>query len=387
MSIPEDEPPAVDALAGAVRRETASGVCTYLERAYALDDDAWGEALTAFAAIEDGELARLAPGDEELDGIAPAELLFLDIETTGLGGAGAIAFLIAAARLEGEWFVLRQYLAESPAEEAAALDALLDDCALHDDPVLATYNGRRFDAPMLDQRATMHRSRAGFEGLRHLDLLYPARRVYGRALPSCRLATIESEVLGITRPSADVDGAEVPTWYFRYLRTGDMRYVGPIASHNQIDVLSLAVLTGHLGALLAGRRPASGSEALGLARLGGADAESWLRRALELLPRSHERDEALWWQGLLHRRAGRRDLAMPHWRELAAGRGLSAIDGLVEIAKHYEHDLADFEGALGVVREALDRAGAAHRDALLHRRARLERRAERRIRTAASVPA
>ncbi|MSP22325.1 MAG: hypothetical protein EXR66_04815 [Dehalococcoidia bacterium] len=140
---------------------------------------------------------------------------------------------------------MRQYLAESPAEEGLLLDALLSDIRESiADPVLVTYNGRAFDAPMLDGRATLHRRRAGFASRRHIDMLPPARHLYKGWLPSCRLAEVEAHILGVTRPSADVDGAEVPAWYFRFLRSGDMRFVEPIASHNLLDVLSLAALLG-----------------------------------------------------------------------------------------------------------------------------------------------
>ena len=89
-------------------------------------------------------------------------------------------------------------------------DAGLAGGAAGEPPVLVTYNGRAFDAPVLDGRATMHRRRAGFDALRHVDMLMPARRLYRGWLPSCRLADVEAQVLGLTRPAGEVEGAETP---------------------------------------------------------------------------------------------------------------------------------------------------------------------------------
>lgn len=349
-------------LADSTRRETAEGVCTYVERRYELDYLVGSQSLRELAAIE-GALGVISP-DAGADSATLEELVFLDIETTGLSGAGAIAFLVATGRVKGGAFVLRQYLAESPAEEGALLDALLADVALADDPVLVTYNGRAFDAPVLDGRATLHRRRAGFEALRHVDLLMPARKMYRGWLASCRLATVESEVMGLTRPSADVDGAEVPAWYFRFLRLGDMRYIEPIASHNAIDVLSLAALTGRLAALTSGARAPEGGESLGLARLLAAagdepGARGWLEAASRELPLGAARREALMRLGLMHRRAARHDLAEPLWWELASTPGLWSLHAHEELAKFYEHRQRDFARASDVVERALAGAGAS----------------------------
>ena len=44
--------------------------------------------------------------------------------------------------------------------------------------VLVTYNGKTFDAPLIDTRFLFHRLAAPFAGLPHLDLLHPARRLW-----------------------------------------------------------------------------------------------------------------------------------------------------------------------------------------------------------------
>lgn len=397
--------PAVSGVAREVtRRETPAGECWLITERFALDHYVGSQPLGDIAhitGVAPAAYALLAP-DEGVEDAAVEDLVFLDIETTGLGGAGAIAFLVAAGRFEvgtggAREFVLRQYLATSPPEEAGVLRAVLDDYDVQGgDSVLVTYNGRGFDAPMLDGRATMHRQRAGFDALRHVDLLTPARTAWRGTIESCRLAIVENEVLGLTRPTGEVSGSEVPRDYFRYLRVQDARVLAPIVEHNALDVVSLAAILARFGALLSGAREASPLDAVALGRLFAARgrhdedarplAVQWLDDALELLPRGSVRDDVALRLAALHRKSGRRDLAEPLWREVAA-RPDGGIAPLVEIAKALEHDRRDYPAALEVVDEALrraahlarlDRATASRwRETLTHRRARLERRIAR----------
>ena len=366
----------------------ASGWLTYREEGFDLDTHAVGnQALTALRHA-DGDILGFLSRDAEAADAALEDLLFLDIETTGLGGAGAIVFLVGVAHLEGSTLRMRQYLAESPREEGPLLDALLGDVrAAMPDPVLVTYNGRAFDAPMLDGRATLHRRRAGFESLRHIDMLPPARQLYRGWLPSCRLAEVESRVLGLTRPSADVDGAEVPAWYFRFLRSGDMGFVKPIASHNLLDVLSVAALLGRVASFLQGAERPQAHEALGMGRLLGQRAPDRAMRAYEEaladLGQAPARLEVLWRLSLLHKRHGAPEVAARCWSELASQHGPWSLRAHEELAKFLEHRVRDLPGAATVVQGALTRldAGAAHvstgdrwRRALHHRLDRLTSR-------------
>ncbi len=329
---------------------------------YGPDHTVGEQTLRGMAGI-DGETLGFLSGDTGVADANAADLLFLDIESTGLGGAGAFVFLVATGRMEGETFVLRQYLARSPDEEGALLRALIDDARFEEEPVLVTYNGRRFDAPMLDERATMQRQRAGFESMRQVDLLHPVRTIYSGMYHDCRLATIEGEALGLERPEHEVSGGEVPAWYFRYLRSGDGRFLTPLIEHNEQDVVSLAALLLRLAALLNGGRAPSAAEALGLGRLFGRRgdverARSSLEFAVATLAPSLRRDEAMERLAALHKRRGRRDLAEPLWAELADRPGRGRVRALVELSKYYEHHTKDLNAAHGVVERAMRRANA-----------------------------
>ncbi len=428
-------------LASATRRETPSGELTYREVRYPITHTAGHQPLADITPLSPETLTLLAP-EEGLEDARLEDLYFLDIETTGLGGAGAIAFLVATARFEVDEsgipqdLVLTQYLAESPPEENSLLEALIEDARFRDDPVLVTYNGRAFDAPMLDERATMHRRRAGFDGLRQLDLLRPARRSYRSLLANCKLNTLEHQVLGMTRPSEDIPGAEVPHWYFRFLRTGDQRMLNPIVEHNELDIIGMVGLLAWLAAHLDSGRVPGQRDALGLGRLlaaeGHADrAITYLEQAIsdaphltlepspspepeppDLLAHSSEtayfsgarpapeppddlqiREEALLRLARLHKRAGARDRAAQLWQEALALPARTPLEPLIELAMHYEHHLHDFDAAISHARRAGDHVSTHLRrhdppratrllEAINHRLTRLHSRAERARRSA-----
>ncbi len=402
---------ALESLPGARLRETPSGTCVVREvrRPLAAPPDlvAAGDAfdLSDLCSVLGAPLVRLAP-DAELDDVGLGDLLFLDIETTGLGGAGAMAFLVATGHVEGAEFVLRQYIAPSPPAEASLLEALIEDAGLRGgnartaDPVLVTYNGRMFDAPMLDGRATMHRLRGGFDALRHLDLLMPARVAYRGLLPSCRLIELEYALLGMTRPPSESSGAEAPGWYFRFLRTGDGRMLIPIIEHNERDVVALAALTGRMAALAEGVPGAPGSaegvHALAAGRLlaargerGGAQAH--LERALATF-NSDDRQgarqlDALLRLAALHKAVGRRDLAAPLWHRVVERSDAPAMRVYQELAIYYERHAHDLPAALDVVDRALEHLeefarldasrAARWQESLVRRRSRVDLRLAR----------
>ena len=353
----------------AVRRETSEGVCTYREVRYPLAFEVGEVPLTALAQVNGDLLDLLAPR-EELGESTLGDLWFLDIETTGLSGAGTLVFLVATARIEndeaGSAVVLRQYLAESPPEEDALLEALIEDGRFAEDPVLVTYNGRSFDAPMLDERATMHRRRAGLQGLRHLDLLHPTRLAFRGLLTSCRLGMVESEVLRMQRPSEDIPGAEVPAWYFQFLRVGDARMLRPIVEHNELDVVGMTGLLAWLAVGVQQQAPASNDraarDALAVGRLLSArgrasEAVRHLERSICLGRSERRADVVVLEQGLLllaaiHKRDEQRERAAELWHRALELPASAPLTPLLELAMYYEHQRRQFDLAIELAERA-----------------------------------
>ena len=383
---PRPEPPPSRGLVPASlertqERMTEVGGCAFLERRYPLTTRVGTQSLLGLDQIDAGVLQVLAPRETWAGSTGP--LVILDIEATGLSGARIIAFLVATAVVVGDALLLRQYIARTPAEETAVLSALLADVDLPSDPVLVTYNGRSFDAPVLDDRATMHRLRGGFASAAHLDLLPPARLVFRDTVDSCRLKALEPAVLAFHRGEDDVPGSDVPAWYFRYLRTGDPRHLVPLVRHNAHDVLALGALLAAMGALLRGEREVPPEQALGLGRLhlkarNVPLALPWLQTAAETLDRPLLRREARERLAGAYKVLGRPAEAIPLWQALAAEGGPGQIAACIEIAKHLEHQQKDFAAARQATEEAIEIArqpsAAAWRQPLAHRLNRLLRR-------------
>lgn len=177
----------------------------------------------------------------------PRRVLFFDTETTGLaGGTGTRAFMIGAARWLDTTVEVRQLLITTLAGEAAMLETFAG--WLDPDTLLASYNGKCYDAPLLRTRYRLARMRDPTAGLDHIDLLYPARRRYRGVYENCRLATIERRVLRIVRED-DLPGSEAPAAWLDYLRGGSANNLRRVAAHNYQDVVTLARLMLHFNAL------------------------------------------------------------------------------------------------------------------------------------------
>lgn len=294
--------------------------------------------------------------------------LFMDTETTGLsGGSGTRVFQLGLGFIDVEKrsFILRQYLLSSVSGEKAMLKNVSE--FIRDDDILLSYNGKSFDAPLLNARYRLAGLVDPFEKLRHLDLLHPIRRYFRRTWPNCRLNSVERYLLGFRRVD-DLPGSEAPQVWFEWLRFGIAQRLKDVLKHNEFDVLSMGVIFPMIEDIE--NRP----------HLYQADilavAKHHLRcddplRAMHLL---REHIDVLCDQGLselagLLRRFKYWDEAIEIWKRLAMGGDLVSIENL---AKYYEHQARDYPAAIEATKCLLskDFANPLHR----HRHKRLENR-------------
>ncbi len=278
-------------------------------------------------------------GDDPIEA-PPGRWAFLDTETTGLaGGSGTVAFLVGIGVISASGFDLKQYFLREPAEEASMLSRLADDLAEFD--VLVTYNGKSFDVPLLETRFTMNRRKAPFHRLKHVDLLYGARRLWRLKLESCRLQELEKRILGHERVG-DVGGGFIPNLYFDYLRNGDAAPLEPVLYHNAIDILSLACLTAIIPqAIQQPERLKHGEELTGLARwFRNEDRLEEASSLMQLALKKPMRDELVWetlWQlAGIERKLGRHDAALAGWSELSTVANPYQAQAFERLAMHYE---------------------------------------------------
>ena len=341
--------------------QTDRGEAYRVERTFDLDYEHGPHPLSALFRFQDQPgLAADVGRAPDLADTRLSELAFLDTETTGLvGGAGTLVFLVGVGRFIEDQFVLRQYFLRDPGEEPAMLEALRED--LRAASGFVTFNGRSFDLPLLEMRYVMGlRDRWKLTSWPHLDLLHPARRLWRRELPNCRLSTLERRVLGVQRTEDDVPGAEIPGLYLDYLRTGESGPLQRVVYHNEVDVLSLVGLTTQV---LGRHRPSdpgslSGGEALAVARwhdvAGRTEpAEAAYQAALDGDASGDDvRIEALRRFATQLKRQERYEEAIQAWQEWHQ---LAEDDPrpCIELAKHYEWKARDLEQALEWAKRAL----------------------------------
>ena len=195
------------------------------------------------------EVLALLALDSTLAGVDTKRAVYFDTETTGLGGAGVVAFLVGVCWFDADGVpVLEQLLLRQPGEERPILERFAE--LVQKASLLVSYNGKSFDWPMMQARYVMNHL-AVLPERPHLDLLHVGRRLHRERLGACRLVALESEVLGFVR-GEDIDGAEVPSRYSHFLRTGDEEALRAVVEHNAWDVVSMAALVGLYGEPLEG---------------------------------------------------------------------------------------------------------------------------------------
>jgi uncharacterized protein YprB with RNaseH-like and TPR domain len=328
-------------------RETPHGTAYIIENHYPGSQEHGSSPLDRVTAFEPKTAAEIAV-DPSLEETGLEGLVFLDTETTGLaGGAGTVVFLVGVGKfIEGQ-FLLRQYFLRDLSEERAMLQAIESD--LERSIGFVTFNGRTFDVPLLEMRFTVGmRKRFQLTRWPHLDLLYPARRLWRRTLPDCRLNTIEREVLGVHRSGEDVPGEQIPGLYLEYLRTGETRDMERVIYHNAMDILSLVGLTVEILGRhqMSGLANLSGAEALGVARwhqAAGRRGPAKMAYQTAIESRNPEvRLEALRYQTALLKRTDQRDQAIEGWKLWHAIRPDDPRP-CIELAMYYEWYEKDLE--------------------------------------------
>jgi uncharacterized protein len=337
---------------------------------------------------------RLAAAEDEAPLVAggqPARppFLFFDLETTGLsGGAGTYAFLVGCASFDDDGaFVTRQFLLTRVGDEKPLLAAVAGELARAG--ALVSFNGKSFDAPVLETRYLYHRLPWAGDRLPHVDVLHPARRFWRdeQEMASCSLVSLERQILGARR-IGDVPGIEIPARYFQFIRSGDARPLAAVLEHNRLDLLSLAGLTARLLHLVR-RGPDAAKDAREALALGRVYARAGLdARAREAFQQAVDRASAngairidsLRLLALAWRRARQHEQAASCWRALLAAPACPrtvAREAADALAIHHEHRLRDLASAkLFALRSLEWGVRPASHAAVQHRLARIQRKIE-----------
>ena len=281
----------------------------------------------------------------------PRRILYLDTETTGLGGSGTVAFLVGMGFLTDAGFEVHQFLMRDYPEEPYLLRHVANGLGKFD--VLCTFNGTTFDVPLLESRFLMNRMDRSCLDLPHLDLLHMCRRLWKLRLGQCSLGRLEEVVLGKPRHN-DLPGSEVPQRYFTYLKTKQISLLDDILKHNAQDIASLCVLLNHMADLYLHPEKIRFSEdvySMGRA-LERINLTENARRCYRLARKGRMGDSAGAALAVSYRRCGEREEAAKIWREMIQERR-GGIMPYVELAKYEEHIRRDPSAALKLTEQAL----------------------------------
>lgn len=167
------------------------------------------------------------------------DILIFDIETTGFSPHNSQLYLIGCMYFEKGSPRIRQWFADTPAEEILILKEFFH--FLKNYHYLLHFNGNGFDIPYLTQKAEAFQLQCSFSSLESVDLykiLSPFKTLL--KLENLKQKTIEN-YLGIVREDL-YHGGELISVYFQYLKSQDKESKKLLLLHNHDDICGLLQL-------------------------------------------------------------------------------------------------------------------------------------------------
>ncbi len=278
------------------------------------------------------------------DSISKKNLLFIDTETTGLGGSGTVAFLVGLGSLTETGFQVRQYFLPDFPDEAAMLEEIRSE--FNENTVIVSYNGKTFDMPILRDRMIIQRVERHLDVAAHVDLLHTARKLFRLRLGSCTLGNVEREVLSFYRTD-DIPGELVPGIYFNWLVTSDTELLDKVVEHNLYDIVSLYFLMHRISEIHidpVGRINDS-DDLLSLVKVFEKRKENdeivSLLSGFEASLETEGRGDIFMRQALAAKRLSDFDTSVSIWKKVARSGGPEGFWAHIELAKYYEHRAKD----------------------------------------------
>jgi len=330
--------------------------------------------------LEGKDLQVLSTREQKLN-FNLKKTLFLDTETTGLaGGTGTSAFLIGIGFFYENKYIVEQYFMRDYIEESSMLKLIAEKVI--DFNLIVTFNGKSFDLPLLETRMILNRIDPVFNRLKDLDLLHPARRIWGLSLENCRLGTLEEKVLGFERTEDDLPSSLIPGIYFDYLKFGNPDPLYKVFYHNEKDVVSMVGLLFKEYNFFNNPLNDKTIAPLDLYSMGRyfermrdyTMAQACIEKASPNLNGAYRKDSLIR-LSMIHKREKRWADAVGIWKDFVSKERIFNLSPYVELAKYYEHKAKKFEIALHYSNEALNKISNRRENdlsALRHRIFRLE---------------
>lgn len=170
----------------------------------------------------------------------PGQILFLDIETTGLSSRHNFIYLIGCCCYKNQEWRLIQWFAEQKEEEKEILSAFVRfsssyGCLIH-------FNGNGFDLPFLTERCRQKGIAFDLTAFHGIDLykrIFPYRFLL--KLPNCKQKSLE-RFLGMKRQDT-YSGGELIEVYYSYVKEHTLSGFQILLLHNAEDMAGMLQLT------------------------------------------------------------------------------------------------------------------------------------------------
>lgn len=142
------------------------------------------------------------------------DILFFDIETTGLSPASSYIFLIGCGHFSADSFILTQWLMDSPSDEALLLKSFFEYSSAFNRVI--HYNGSTFDIPFLQKRSRLYNLPENFFKLAASDVykhICKYKKLFNAS--DYKLKTIE-KLTGFKRTDR-LDGMQLIDMFIKYI--------------------------------------------------------------------------------------------------------------------------------------------------------------------------
>lgn len=168
----------------------------------------------------------------------PQEVLFFDIETTGFSPRTSSIYLIGCASYTKSGWMIRQYFAETPAQEKEIVKAFTSFASTFS--LFIHFNGQTFDVPFVQAKCKKH-ALDTFSPQSQCDI-YKAISPYKNILhlPGCRQRQLE-EFIGIHREDP-FNGGQLIELYRAYGEMREERLLQVLLLHNLEDLSGMLSL-------------------------------------------------------------------------------------------------------------------------------------------------
>lgn len=170
------------------------------------------------------------------DGIAPTDVIFFDIETTGFAPANTTLYLIGCIYYKDSSYYMTQWFADSADSEKDLLTAFIS--FLDNYKTLIHYNGSGFDIPYIIKKCHIYGIKCDFSHLNSLDIykeIQPVKNLL--KIENLKQKTIE-KFLNIDRDDT-YSGGELIKIYQDYLHTPTDEALNLLLLHNHDDIIGM----------------------------------------------------------------------------------------------------------------------------------------------------